>query len=89
VRWSEGYRSPAVRAAGPYHLILANILADPLCTMARDLARDLAPGGSAILSGLLDLQAPAVIGAHRAAGLRLRRRLQLETWSTLLLTAPR
>ena len=57
--------------------------------MARDLARHLAPGGSAILSGLLDRQASAVIDAHRAAGLRLRRRIQLETWSTLVLTAPR
>jgi ribosomal protein L11 methyltransferase len=88
-RWSEGYRSPAVRGAGPYDLILANILADPLCDMARDLARHLAPGGSAILAGLLDAQAPAVVGAHRAAGLRLRRCIQLEAWSTLVFTAPR
>jgi ribosomal protein L11 methyltransferase len=86
-RWSEGYRSAAVRSAGHYDLIFANILADPLCAMARDLARHLAPGGSAILSGLLDLQAAAVIAAHRAAGLRLRRRIQLESWSTLVLTA--
>jgi len=88
-RCSEGYRSPALRAVGPYDLILANILADPLCEMARDLARHLAPGGSAILAGLLDSQASAVVGAHRAAGLHLRRRLQLDTWSTLVLTAPR
>ena len=88
-RWSEGYRSPAVRGAGPYDLILANILADPLGAMARDLARHLAPGGSAILAGLLKLQAPAVVDAHRAAGLRLRRCIQLEAWSTLMLTAPR
>jgi ribosomal protein L11 methyltransferase len=85
----EGYRSPVVRGAGPYDLILANILADPLCDMARDLARHLAPRGSVILAGLLDAQAPAVVGAHRAAGLRLRRRIQLEAWSTLVLTAPR
>ena len=57
--------------------------------MARDLARHLSPGGTAILAGLFDLQASAVIDAHRAAGLRLRRRIQLETWSTLVLTAPR
>jgi hypothetical protein len=30
-----------------------------------------------------------VIAAHRAAGLRLRRRIQLESWSTLVLTARR
>jgi ribosomal protein L11 methyltransferase len=88
-RWSEGYRSPAVRAAGPYDLIFANILADPLCDMARDLARHLAPGGSAILSGLFDVQAARVIDAHRTAGLRLRRRIQLEIWTTLVVSAPR
>jgi ribosomal protein L11 methyltransferase len=88
-RRSEGYRSPAVRAARPYDLIFANILADPLCDMARDLARHLAPGGSAILSGLFDVQAAAVIDAHRAVGLRLRRGIQLERWTTLVLTAPR
>jgi ribosomal protein L11 methyltransferase len=57
--------------------------------MARDLARHLAPGGSAILSGLFDVQAARVIDAHRAAGLRLRHRIQLEIWTTLVVTAPR
>jgi ribosomal protein L11 methyltransferase len=89
VRWSEGYRSPAVRAARPYDLILANILADPLCEMARDLARHLAPGGTAILSGLFDRQAGRVIEAHRAVGLRLRRSIQLEIWTTLVFSARR
>lgn len=89
VRCSEGYRSPAVRAAGPYDLVFANILANPLCDMARDLARHLAPGGSAILSGLFDRQAPRVIEAHRAVGLRLRRCIQLEIWTTLVLSARR
>jgi ribosomal protein L11 methyltransferase len=88
-RLGEGYRSLAVRAAGPYDLVLANILADPLCDMARDLARHLAPGGSAILSGLFDMQAARVIDAHRAAGLRLHHRIQLEIWTTLVVTAPR
>jgi len=34
-------------------MVFANILARPLCTMAKDLAANLAPGGTAILSGLL------------------------------------
>jgi ribosomal protein L11 methyltransferase len=78
-----------VRSAGPYDLIFANILADPLCDMARDLARHLAPGGTAILSGLFDRQAARVIEAHRAVGLRLRRCLQLEIWTTLVFSARR
>jgi ribosomal protein L11 methyltransferase len=86
---SDGYRSREVRAGAPYDLILANILADPLCDLARDLARHLAPRGSAILAGLFDRQAARVIGVHRAAGLRLRARLDLGIWTTLVLTTPR
>ena len=49
-------------------------------------ARHLAPGGTAILSGLFDRQAARVVEAHRTAGLRLRRSIQLEIWTTLVLT---
>jgi ribosomal protein L11 methyltransferase len=83
---SDGYRGRAVRAGGPYDLILANILADPLCDMARPLARHLTPGGTAILAGLFARQAPRVINVHRAAGLRLRRRRDLGLWTTLVVT---
>ena len=86
---SDGYRSRGVRAGGPYDLILANILADPLCDMARDLARHLAPGGTAILAGLFDRQAPRVVEVHRAAGLRLRARLDLGIWTTLVMAKRR
>lgn len=86
---SDGYRSREIRRGAPYDLILANILADPLCDMARDLARHLAPGGTAIVAGLFDRQAARVAAVHRAAGLRLRARLDLNIWTTLVLTAPR
>jgi ribosomal protein L11 methyltransferase len=86
---SEGYRSREVRAGVPYDLILANILADPLCAMAPALARHLAPGGTAILGGLFETQAARVVEAHRAAGLRLQHRFQLDQWTTLVLTGRR
>jgi ribosomal protein L11 methyltransferase len=88
-RMSEGYGSAALRTGAPYDLILANILADPLCAMADDLARHLAPGGTAILSGLYGPQARRVIDAHRHARLRLRHRLDLDTWITLVMIKPR
>lgn len=86
---SDGYASSTVRTAAPFDLILANILADPLCAMAHDLARSLTPGGAAIVSGLFDRQAPRVIDAHRAVRLRLRDRLDLGLWTTLILVKPR
>jgi ribosomal protein L11 methyltransferase len=53
--------------------------------MARDLNRALAPGGVAILSGLLRRQEPLVLAAHRSQRLSLERRLVIDGWSTLVL----
>jgi ribosomal protein L11 methyltransferase len=83
-RLADGWRSRAVRASGPYDLVLANILARPLSLMARDLATNLAPGGRAILSGLLAEQVRGVLAAHRRAGLVLVARVQEWGWTTLI-----
>lgn len=82
---ADGYADPAIRRAGPYDLIFANILADPLIAMAGDLKRHLAPGGVAVLSGLLDRQATAVLAAHRAHGLREIARVERQPWVALVL----
>ncbi len=85
VMLSDGFRRAEIAAQGPYDLILANILAEPLCGMARDLRRHLAPGGMVVLSGLLVSQERSVIARYRSAGLPLSRRYRLEDWSTLVL----
>jgi ribosomal protein L11 methyltransferase len=82
---SDGYDSAALRRAGPFDLILANILAEPLCNMTRATARHLAPGGTAVLSGMLDRQAGRVLAAHRRFGLRLREQIGQGLWVTLVL----
>jgi ribosomal protein L11 methyltransferase len=82
---SDGYDSAVLRRSGPFDLILANILAEPLCEMARATARNLAPDGTAVLSGLLDRQADAVVAAHRPWGLRLRETIGQAPWVTLVL----
>jgi ribosomal protein L11 methyltransferase len=85
---APGYRSRAVRPAR-YDLIFSNILARPLTLMARDLKRAIAPGGVAVLAGLLERQEALVLAAHRAQGLALERRLVIEGWSTLILRSGR
>ena len=85
VRLADGWRDQAVRNGGPYDLVFANILARPLCAMARDLAAHLASGGVAILSGLLANQARWVLAAHRHHGLSLARTLAEGPWVTLVL----
>ncbi|MCB9969748.1 MAG: 50S ribosomal protein L11 methyltransferase [Geminicoccaceae bacterium] len=82
---SEGYGDARIRRSGPFDLIFANILADPLVAMAGDLRRHLASGGAAILSGLLDRQAPAVLAAHRRQGMRSTGQVDRPPWAALVL----
>jgi ribosomal protein L11 methyltransferase len=82
---ANGWNSAAPRRSAPYDLVLANILARPLCRMARDLALHLLPEGTAILAGLLDDQARWVLAAHRRQGLRLEFAVKEERWTTLVL----
>jgi ribosomal protein L11 methyltransferase len=84
------YRVRAIRREAPFDLVLANILARPLAAMAGGLARVLADGGVAVLSGLLPWQEAVVIAAHRRVRIHLAWRVVVEGWSTLVLTrAPR
>ncbi len=87
-RLGDGWRSGAARAGRPYDLVFANILARPLVRMAPALAAGLAPGGTAILAGLLGSQSRMVLGAHRARGLVLERRIDVGDWTTLVLRRP-
>lgn len=86
---SDGYAHRAIRAGAPYDLITANILAEPLVQMAGRLDAHLAPGGHAVLAGLLTRQARRVFRRHRAQGLVLDRRIALGDWTTLVLTKPK
>jgi ribosomal protein L11 methyltransferase len=82
---ATGFSAPPFKAHGPFDLVLANILANPLRQMATPMARHLAPSASVILSGLLPNQASGVIAASRARGLVLLRHLRIEGWSSLLM----
>jgi len=75
----------AARYGAGYDLVFANILARPLTLMARDLARIMAPGGVAILSGLLRRQEAGVLAAYRSQRLALDFRIVFDGWSTLAL----
>ena len=82
---ATGFSAPQFAARGPFDLVLANILANPLREMATPMSRHLAPSALVILSGLLPHQARGVIAAYRARGIVLVRHIQIEGWSSLLL----
>jgi ribosomal protein L11 methyltransferase len=85
---ADGWADKTIKRNAPYDLVFANILARPLCAMAGDLARNLKPGGIAILAGLLTIQANWVLSAHLRAGLVLQSRIADGDWTALLLRRP-
>lgn len=82
---SIGFDSPFLRAGAPFDLIFANILKGPLIELAPDMAAHLAPGGRAILSGLLVEQADEIVEVYQGQGLALETREDLGEWSALTL----
>jgi ribosomal protein L11 methyltransferase len=80
-----GFSAPELARRGPFDLVLANILANPLKQMATPMAQHLAPSALVILSGLLPHQAQGVIASYRARGVILRRQLKIDGWSSLLM----
>jgi ribosomal protein L11 methyltransferase len=83
---AAGLGHPRLRRRQPFDLVVANILADPLMRLARDIRRVVAPGGKLVLSGILIPQAPAVIAAFADQGFALDRHDRVTGWSTLTLS---
>jgi ribosomal protein L11 methyltransferase len=82
---AHGLAHPKARQRPGYDLVLANILAAPLIALAPAMARAVAPGGIAVLSGLLVAEAAPVIAAYRCAGFQLVAHRRAAGWSTLTL----
>jgi ribosomal protein L11 methyltransferase len=82
---ATGFAAPDFVRHGPFDLVLANILANPLRQLAGPMSGHLAPSALVILSGLLRPQAPSVIAAYRVRGLVPLRHIRIEGWSSLLL----
>ncbi|AMS41748.1 50S ribosomal protein L11 methyltransferase [Aminobacter aminovorans] len=80
---AEGFDDPIFAARGPFDLIVANILAQPLMQLAPEMAGHLAANGSLVLSGILDRQHDAVVEAYVAAGFRHVETFHREGWVTI------
>ncbi len=83
---SDSYLCGEIAVRGPFDLIVSNILARPLCRMAGGLARNLRPGGRAVLGGFLESDGNMVLHAHRERGLGLISRFTIEGWETLVMS---
>jgi ribosomal protein L11 methyltransferase len=80
---AAGFHNPAFALNAPFDLIVANILARPLMKLAPEMARHLTPGGSLVLSGILDCQRDAVVAAYVGQRFRHARTTHREGWVTI------
>ena len=66
-------------------LVLANLLERALYDLAPAFARRLAPGGTAILSGLTETQARGIEARYRSLGFATEKRFILDGWTSLVM----
>ncbi len=71
---------------GPFQLIAANIIAQVLTAIMGDIKERLAPGGTAILSGIIRERMPDILAAMEAQGLKILREDRTEEWVALAIT---
>jgi ribosomal protein L11 methyltransferase len=72
------YTAPGRLPAGPFDVVLANILANPLRLLAPMLLARVAPGGSLVLSGVLQRQAGELVATYA----QVDSALPLRVWAT-------
>lgn len=82
---AAGFGNDLIRDRAPFDLVFANILKGPLLDLAPDMARNVVPGGRAILSGILTTQAHEVAGTYEKQGFRVAAWDDLGEWTTLVL----
>lgn len=80
-----GFEHTQLHAAAPFDLVFANILKQPLIDLAPDMASHLAPGGFAILSGILNDQGDDVAEVYARNGINTLHREEIGEWTTLTL----
>lgn len=80
---ATSFDHPVFAERSPFALIVANILAGPLMEIAPEVAAHLQPGGSLVLSGILDRQHDTVLAAYSAQRFQHIRTLHLEGWVTI------
>lgn len=82
---AAGFGAAALQENGPYDLIFANILKAPLIGLAPDMGANIADGGYAILSGILNEQADEVISVYQQNGFNLIESRVIVDWTTLII----
>ncbi|TAE33848.1 MAG: 50S ribosomal protein L11 methyltransferase [Alphaproteobacteria bacterium] len=83
---ANGLAHNVIRQNAPYDLIIANILARPVRSMAGAIARNLAPDGYVILSGFYEHSLRFVMARYTPHGFHLHEVMREGAWVALILT---
>jgi ribosomal protein L11 methyltransferase len=73
---------------GPFDVVLANLIASLLITLADGLVEDLRPGGTLLASGIFENREAEVAAAFEARGLEVADRRREGEWVALELRRP-
>ena len=84
---ADGALDDAITDKAPYDLVIANVLAGPLVSMAPELAAIAAPGATILLAGLLETQRAVVVEAYVECGCTLTNAEVRGDWTILTLNA--
>ena len=85
IRVREG---SAPSGEGPFDIVLANLIASLLVTLADGLIADLRPGGTMLASGIFANREAEVVAAFKARGLTIARRYTEGDWVALEVVRP-
>ncbi|THD34548.1 MAG: methyltransferase domain-containing protein [Sphingomonas sp.] len=84
---ADGALDDRITAGAPYDLVIANVLAGPLVSMAPELAAIATPDATILLAGLLETQRKQVVDAYAACGCTLTDAEVRGDWTILTLKA--
>ena len=80
---SDGGLVNELADAGPYEIVLANIVSDVIIPLSAQVDRYLARGGIFLCSGIIDTRADEVEAALKNNGLHILKRLERDGWCAL------
>ena len=82
---SNGFNNLSILNRGPFDLIFANILANPLCRLAPNMAKYTKKNGIIILSGILNVQVARVERYYYENGFLRLFLKRLDQWTTIVM----
>ena len=80
---ANGLQNELLMIRAPYDLLIANILAGPLLELASDFGQAISPGGSLLITGILESQESQIRKVYQKNGFRLAMRFISGDWPIL------